>query len=96
MVDCRCNLPLAPPDNRPYWRPMLDPEPNDSVTTVVLYGQHPDFLRMVRVPGGWHTRGAAASHADLTPPEPWITVGRCYAGRQHAVVDATNASVEAP
>jgi len=85
---CRCHRSLSRPD-RPHWWPLRDLEPGPEVRVVVLYGDHPDFLRMVRVPTGWHGQGAAAPHPDRTPPEPWATVGRCWAGSQHPVIDAT-------
>lgn len=57
---------------------------------MVLYGDEPGFLRRVRVPGqGWHCEGAAAPYPERTPPKPWPMVGRCWAGVQHPVVDAT-------
>lgn len=83
---CKCHLPLTRPIDQPSWIPSRDPEPPAQVTVVVLHKQDPAFLRMVRVEGGWHTRGFAASHQDITPPERWETVGFCWAGTEHPVV----------
>jgi len=87
MNHCPCHRALLGPD-QPHWWPLRDPEPGPEVRVVVLYGDHPDFLRMVRVPTGWHAQGAAAPHPDRTPPEPWLAVGRCWAGSQHPVINA--------
>jgi len=57
---------------------------------IVLNGDDPQSMRIMRVPGGWHAQGTAASHPELTAPEPWTEVGLCWAGREHPVVDATN------
>jgi hypothetical protein len=84
---CRCHREFASPEW--HWLPLRDPEPGTEVRAVVLYGDDPAFLRVVRVPGGWHGQGAAAPHPELTAPEPWAGVGRCWAGAQHPVVDAT-------
>lgn len=56
---------------------------------IALYGDDPGYLRRVRVPGGWHTRGHAANHPDATPPVQWANTGRCWAGRHHPVIDVT-------
>jgi len=88
---CDCHLQLAPPTDRPSWIPSRDPEPPAQVTVVVLYQQDPAVLRKVRVIGGWHTRGAAASHHEITPPEKWETVGYCWAGTEHPVIAAPDA-----
>lgn len=88
---CPCHLPLNPPADVPHWWTSTDPEPPEHVRVVARYGQSPDFLRMERDPaGGWRTRGAAASHLDLDDaPEPWATVGECWARTPHPVVNAT-------
>jgi hypothetical protein len=85
---CRCHLPLDPPPDN-HWLPWRDPEPESSVLAVALHGQHPTFLRRMRVPDGWHTEGSGANHPDSTPPRPWVEIGQCWAGEQHAVVDVT-------
>jgi len=85
---CPCRLPLTrPADRSTYWIASTDPEPPARVTVVVLHTQDPALLRMVRVKDGWHTRGAAASHWEITPPEKWETVGICRAGNEHPVVE---------
>jgi hypothetical protein len=89
---CQCFLSLTPPTDRTSWIPSSDPEPPaQEVTVVVLHEQDPRILRKVRVRGGWHTRGAAASLQDITPPEPWENVGLCWAGNEHPVVAAPDA-----
>jgi len=89
MADtCRCHLPLDPPFG-PHWLPVRDLEPGPQVLAVALHGQSPTFLRRVRVFGGWHSEGLAAAHPEVTPPTPWVEVGRCWADEQHAVVDVT-------
>jgi hypothetical protein len=88
MVErCRCHRPFT--TNEHCWWPLRDPEPGPQVQVVVLVGDDPGFLRMERVPGGWHGRGAGAPHPELTGPEPWSAVGRCWDRRQHPVLDAT-------
>jgi len=87
-MTCRCGLPLQPP-NGECWRPGLDAEPASGVLAVALYGEDPGFLRRERVPGGWHTEGAAAAHPECTPPAPWQRTGICWAQVQHPVVDVT-------
>ena len=89
--ECPCYLPLNPPADEPVMIPSRDPEPGPEVKIVALWGQNPAVLRMERVATGWHTRGAAASHHEITPPEPWETVGFCYRGAEHPVVDVTPA-----
>lgn len=92
MVDtltCRCHLPLTTPPGR-HWRPENDREPDTAVRVVACYGQSPAMLHLVRVPGGWHTRGVAANHTDVSPPVPWSRTGNCWAGRRHPVVDVTD------
>lgn len=86
---CRCHLPLAPPDG-PHWWPQRDPEPDERVLAVALYGQNPSLLRLVRLRDGWHRRGWGANHLDATPPVPWTGAGQCWAGVHHAAVDATD------
>ncbi len=87
-IPCRCHRTLDPPGG-PHWQPHSVPEPGPDVRVVVLCGDDPGFLRMVRVPGGWHRQGAATSYSDCTPPIPWSDAGRCWAGAQHPVLDAT-------
>lgn len=71
------------------WWPRRDPEPGLAVRAVALHGQDPEFLRRVRVPGGWHTEGAGAAYPECTPPAPWVQAGRCWAEAGHPVVDVT-------
>jgi len=85
---CKCFLSVTRPADQPSWIPSQDPEPPAHVTVVVLHEQDPVLLRMVRVRDGWHTRGALASHHEITPPEPWATVGYCWAGTEQPVVAA--------
>ncbi len=85
---CRCNRAVDPPSGQ-HWQPHRDPEPGPNVRVVVLCGDEPGFLRMVRVPGGWHRQGAATSYSDRTPPVPWSDTGQCWAGVQHSVLDAS-------
>jgi hypothetical protein len=84
---CRCHRPFET-DGRCWW-PLRDPEPDSGVRVVVVVGDDPSYLRMQRVPGGWHGQGAAATHPELTAAKPWSAVGRCWDGRQHPVIDAT-------
>ncbi|MGI9001268.1 MAG: hypothetical protein ACR2GH_06335 [Pseudonocardia sp.] len=77
----------------PHWWASRDPEPGPEVLAVALLGRDPGFLRSVRVLGGWHTRGAAATYADLALPEPWAQVGCCWDGVEHPVLDVTAASM---
>lgn len=85
---CRCHLPSDSPSGR-HWFPSRHAEPDLRVLAIALHGQDPQFLRRVRVPGGWHSQGLGAAHPDATPPKPWTDVGLCWAGQQHAVVDVT-------
>lgn len=87
---CRCHRAFGVPDGLRFWAPMRDPEPDAEVRIVAFVGEDPAILRMVRVPGGWHGQGVAAPHPELTAPEPWPTVGRCWAGADHSVIDATD------
>jgi len=59
------------------------------VLAVALYGDDPRFLRLVRVRSLWYRRGTGAAHPDHSAPVPWSDAGRCWAGQDHAVVDAT-------
>jgi len=85
---CRCHLPFDPPLG-PHWWPSRDPEPGLNVRAVALYGQTPTFLHRARALGGWRSQGAAANHPAATPPTPWASIGQCWAGTRHAVVDVT-------
>ncbi len=85
---CRCRRPLTPPEGQHWW-PHRDPEPGPEVRVVVVWGDKPHVLRSVRVEDGWHAQGFAAPYPEHTPPEPWTATGRCGAGSQHPVVDAT-------
>lgn len=85
---CKCFLSFVRPTDQPSWIPSSDPEPPAQVTVVVLHEQDPEILRKVRVAGGWRTRGIAAAHQDITPPDEWKTVGLCWAGNEHPVVAA--------
>lgn len=85
---CRCHRSLEPPSGQ-HWLPHSDPEPGPDIRVVVLCGDEPGFLRMVRVPGGWHRQGAATSYSDYTSPVPWSDAGRCWAGAEHPVLDAS-------
>ncbi len=87
---CRCHRPLRPPSGQ-HWYPQLDPEPGPRVQAVALHGDDPQYLRRVRVPGGWHGRGHAANHPDATPPVAWAQTGQCWAGHEHPVIDVTAA-----
>jgi len=60
-----------------------------NVRAVALYGQTPTFLHRARALGGWRSQGAAANHPAATPPTPWASIGQCWAGTRHAVVDVT-------
>lgn len=86
---CRCGLPLNPPDG-PHWVPSRDPDPGSAVAAVALCGRDPAILRSERVPGGWGSRGAAATYAEHSPPKPWPAVGHCWNGREHPVCDVTS------
>jgi len=89
MNQCRCHRAFDAPGGLRCWSPMRDPEPDAEVRIVAFVGEDPAVLRMVRVPGGWHGQGVAAPHPELTAHEPWPTVGRCWAGADHPVIDAT-------
>lgn len=94
---CRCHLPLDPPLQPAVrcWWPRREAEPGSHVRVVAMCGVDPRFLRRVREPGGWRSRGHGANHPDCTPPVPWSDVGSCWAGAEHAVVDATDTLVPA-
>lgn len=91
---CRCHLPMVPPEGLPQWWPQRDPEPDERVLAVALYGQDPECLRRVRRREGWCHRGSGVRH-PAGPAVSWVDVGRCWAGVDHAVVDATEAVVSA-
>ena len=86
---CRCHRPLSPPPG-PHWWPQRDPQPGPEVRVVAIYGENPEFLRRVRLNGGWRTAGSGAAHPDCTPPGPWLRTGQCWAGADHPVVDVTD------
>lgn len=95
VVDiCRCRLPMVPPEGLPRWWPRQDPEPDERVLAVVLYGQDPECLRRVRRREGWCLRGSGV-RPPAVPAVSWMEVGRCGAGVDHAVVDATEVVVSA-
>jgi len=88
IKECACFLPLRTPSGQRFWIPTVHPEPPEHITVVAHYGRDPLFLRMERVPGGggWKTLGAAASHHEVTPPEPWEEVGFCRCKVEHPVI----------
>ena len=91
MADCcECLLPLDPPLDQDYWWPSID-RPDDTLSTVVRYGEHPTYRRAVRVPAGWMLRGASVERPGR--PDvilPWRRVGMCGADTEHAVVAASH------
>lgn len=90
VSECSCYRSFLTPVGRTSWRPTRDREPTAEVRVVAFDGDDPAVLRMVRVPDGWHARGIAAPHPNRTGPELWTSVGQCWAGREHPVVDVTD------
>jgi hypothetical protein len=85
---CDCGLPLDPPVDGDYWWPPID-QPDETLSTVVRYREHPSYRRAVRVPSGWMLRGASVERPDQpTVILPWNRVGMCWADQEHAVVAA--------
>lgn len=88
--ECRCFLPLKPPESGDWCRPDIDEDPGRPwVNVVVRYDEDPSFRRAVRLRdgSGWVEKGAGvAFYEDITPPMPWKRVGTCWAEIPHPVV----------
>lgn len=88
---CECFLPIDLPLGVEWWRPELDEDPGRRVRAVVRFGEDPSLRRAVRLKdgSGWIEEGAMVNfYQDITPPMPWVRVGRCWADRPHPVVNA--------
>lgn len=87
--DCRCFLPVDPPDGVKWWRPDLGDDPGPRVCMVARFQEDPNHRRAVRVEGGWAEEGPIVNfYQDRTPPMSWSRVGVCWDDTPHPVVEA--------
>jgi hypothetical protein len=85
--ECRCYLPVKPPEGVDWWRPDLDDDPGPQVKSVARVGEDPLLCRAIRTGHGWIERGAKVDfYLDRTPPMPWSRTGICWAHTPHPVI----------
>uniref|UniRef100_UPI003F494031 hypothetical protein n=1 Tax=Pseudonocardia sp. CA-138482 TaxID=3240023 RepID=UPI003F494031 len=82
---CRCGAlgsqAPAPPADIRYWWPHNSAEPSPDVRAVVRYGLNPFLFCITREDQGlWLERGGIS-------PQPWATIGQCWAEVEHMVIE---------
>jgi hypothetical protein len=71
----------------PCYEPSTDPDPGDSVTALVRYGDVPSLRRWERAEDGrWTQHGIMVGlFYPRTSPLPWWEIAECWAGTTHVL-----------